>query len=131
MQTDIKWLLVKAEKLEDVRNNIIHSPLLDFDAISAGFLSRNAGIQADDLTKNPRALKLATKNLLPEISWCRDMATTLRDYALLIDEVIWDKHEPWPSKPPLPPRGVKPFQPRRRKKHKPTKRLPLPQASQG
>ena len=102
---DVDWLIVEAGKLEDVRNDAIHSPLLllgsgGWPAVGQPIMIEPAEIPLtfqrgstgskrpspagliipDYALANPRALKLAQKDLLPEFRWCRDTAIALRDY---------------------------------------------------
>jgi hypothetical protein len=111
MVADICWVLAESEKLEQARNNAIHSPLL-MARQSSIFLEeviRGAGYDVipNDLLKNPRALKLAKKDLLTEFRWCRDASLVLRDFSIAVDRALCETGVPWPKRPSLPNRGQK------------------------
>ncbi len=108
---DIKWILDRAESLEQSRNDAIHSPL--FSAKKSLW-----GIQADASKResvapaywlfNPRAVSLAKRDtLLGEFRFCRDTAIVLSDYAQAVDGALVNQNRPWPERPKLPNRGQK------------------------
>jgi hypothetical protein len=109
-----KWLLDHVERLEEDRNNALHSPLISrFD-----FKTRTYGkeIMAGFGLMNPRALKLDKKgNLLGEFRYCRDVAMALADFAHAMDTALLEPERPWPGTPELPTRGPKTTHPNRRR----------------
>lgn len=101
---DLSWLLQEADKLEDKRNDAIHSPLvfLDFD----GDPTLKGYVIPFDAFGNPRALKLAQKDLLAEFRWCRDASIVLRHFATDLYDAVAAR-DAWPDRPSLPNRGQK------------------------
>jgi len=107
---DIIWLCGQADKVEDARNNAIHSPLwLDVLGNKKVILPRTS-------LGNKRAQKLSGKNLLEEFRWCRDYSILLSVFASAIDAALSDLELSWPERPQQPNRGD------------PKKKRPLPQA---
>jgi len=111
MVADILWLLGEVDKLEDARNDCVHSRLLAPSALAL-VLAELAKVEMppvmpDLLRENKRALKLRNKDLLTEFRWCRDQAVTLANYARLIGMVLLGDKGSWPRKPKLPNRGLK------------------------
>jgi hypothetical protein len=100
---DVTWLLDEADKLEDARNDAIHSPLTTFTPDNFGSIDHIAPSLAFD---NRRAMKLARKDLLTEFRWCRDASLVLRDFAEQIYEAVAARTA-WPDRPSLPNRGQK------------------------
>jgi hypothetical protein len=100
---EINWLIDRANSLEDLRNDAIHSPLLF--ATGLGAITKS-GIRPADYQFNPRAIKLAKRDdLLAEFRFCRDTAITLADYAHLIDLALINSPTcSWPERPELPNR---------------------------
>jgi hypothetical protein len=109
---DIKWLIGQSESLEDRRNDVVHAPLqlvTDRSRV-AGARDRKALISltrvvVHDWFLNYRAGKLANKELLSEIRWCRDQAVSLRDFTSTIDSTLrFGRALPqWPRRPQPPP----------------------------
>ena len=67
---EIKWILKRADELEEDRNNAIHAPLFHMGS-NAGLASSllvelPSGVFADVLSGNPRAEKLVARNILAE-----------------------------------------------------------------
>ena len=91
---DIKWLCDQATKLEDFRNDALHSPLW-------GTSTRIAPVTG---LGHPRATKLYGKDLLAEFRLCRESITTLRNYAMQIDECLQRRRGGWPKRPQMPRR---------------------------
>lgn len=113
---DVEWLLTETAKLEDMRNNIIHTPLLLIT--KSDFPELNNKVFPNSLSA--RGGKLAGKDVLKEHRWCRDSAIVLRDYAEAIQLTLY-LHSTgklplgaWPHRPPLPNRGQKKSRPDRR-----------------
>ena len=105
---DIKWLIGEAEKLEDTRNDAIHSPLLTFPPLSGGGPDQAPALARQIIPDfglgNPRARKLAEKDLLAEFRWCRDTAIVLRDYCDRVADALLGPPKSWPQRPRLPAR---------------------------
>jgi hypothetical protein len=103
---DVTWLLDQADKVEDARNDAIHSPLVFFDHTNVFAQQRGwAGKVMPSLAfGNKRAGKLRDKDLLTEFRWCRDAAVALREYASQLYEAV-AAPIPWPDRPALPNRG--------------------------
>ena len=92
------------------RNTAIHSPLLaqsDGNVTVLGMSIPVRSVAPNLWLQNPRAMKLAQKDLLTEFRWCRDAALLLRDYALSLDYATMPEDYPWPERPSLPNRGQK------------------------
>jgi len=107
--TDVKWLLDECEKLEDARNDALHSPLVWFgDSPLAQLTGAIPSVRPATFLGNPRADKLNKRSdLLAEFRWCRDKAITLADYAHLLELAISSQRYAWPEKPQLPNREQK------------------------
>jgi hypothetical protein len=124
---DVKWILDRADELEDMRNNVVHSPLMLISSKKHRWaLSPPAGtpdyIVPEWLLGNRRAvnlrqLLLADKKLLAEFRWCRDAILVCRDFAVHINRSWTSVAYPWPRRPSLPPRKAKRNQPRREPHH--------------
>ena len=95
IRCEVKWVLDKADSLEEARNNALHSPLL----------SDQGSVFAWHQLGNQRAKKLADKDLLKEFGWFYDTAIILRQYTELLGDAIRHPTEPLPERPSLPNRG--------------------------
>lgn len=113
---DVGWLLTEATKLEDMRNNVVHAPLL---LITKSELYPEVHNLVLPNAQSPRGGKLLGKDLLKEYRWCRDAAIVLRDYAEAIQLILyWHSlaalpPDAWPRRPTLPNRGQKKIRPGR------------------
>lgn len=113
---DVKWVLDRADELENMRNSVVHSPLM--------LVSREKGRWAnlarfgDDfiapewLSGNRRAIELRNlllkrKELLAEFRWCRDATLVCRDFMVLVNRCWGSVGLPWPKRPSLPSRERK------------------------
>jgi hypothetical protein len=118
---DIEWLSSQVDRIEDARNDAMHSPFWSAKAIGRTFIVPLTGLG------HVRAKKFQGKNILDELRWCRDTTITLRNFAIQLDYAMYDYRRPWPDRPKLPTRPAvdrkKPLPPT----HK-AKRLPLPQS---
>lgn len=106
---DIKWLCGEADKLEDIRNNTIHAPLVmtapKTDALNSKDKKRLheiSQIEPQAFYLNRRAARLSNKDLLSEFRWCRDTALTLRDYSESLFSALRQGGVAWPRRPKLP-----------------------------
>ena len=101
MAQDITWLLGQIDKVEDSRNDAIHSPLTFYDSANELEIGK---VRPSVSFENRRALRLVDKDLLSEFRWCRDMSLTLRNFT----DDIWISlaaRDAWPGRPALPNRG--------------------------
>jgi hypothetical protein len=96
VRSEIKWILEKANSLEDLRNDALHSPLHQ---------SEDGRVFAWYQLGNKRAKKLANKDLLKEFNWFYDTVLVLREYADALTNVIRRPNETFPERPQLPNRG--------------------------
>ena len=132
---DIKWLCDETTNLEDLRNNVIHSPL----TLTVPVSSLKTGLKSRDIVKlsnvalhyfhlNQRANRMTNKDILEEYKLCRDTALVLRNFSAHLFSVFTEENVSWPHRPRLPRRpGPKITQPRRTCAAKPS---PPPQSSQ-
>jgi hypothetical protein len=86
---EIKWICQQADKLEEVRNNALHSPLWGTPGRTPTIVGPVTGLG------HVRANKFAGKDLLSEFRWCRDGATTLRDYTTTLDFAFCQQGTPF------------------------------------
>jgi len=95
LQEHGKWLCDRVANLEDRRNDILHSPLIQWQK---GTMETK--IIPNVFAKNPRALKLASvEDILEEITSATNYALELSTYALGILAALLGPSAPWPSKP--------------------------------
>jgi hypothetical protein len=106
---DVKWITDRAQEFEDARNNAVHSPLLLIKSSGSGLIPPewDGRVITQTLWNNPRALRMALKDLLVEFRWCRDSITKLRDFTHQVTEGIQRGGVPWPDRPKLPVRKPK------------------------
>ena len=98
-QQDILWLVSKADKLADQRNDAIHAPYAILTESN-----KTTKIVPLDFFGNPRAKKLSGKPLKDEINFYHRRAQTLSAYAVALATAVREDHIPWPHKPKLPER---------------------------
>jgi hypothetical protein len=110
-----KDALKEADKLEDARNDAIHSPLFYSPNSLYGDMTRKEKVAPSTWLFNPRAVKLSEReSLLTEFRYCRDRAIELSDYVRAINSAVVNPHLPWPGKLKLRLRqGQSQAQPRR------------------
>ena len=101
---DLKWLLDRADKLANDRNNAIHAPCSLYlrgdgsSEVMAAVRSANAG--------NRRAKNLEGKDLLTEFYWCAAYAVRLGQFAgMLAPAMASPGHHEWPERPKIPSRA--------------------------
>lgn len=113
---EIMWVLAEAERLEDLRNTIFHSPIRYFDEDDERF-GLGPGMSADTSKGNPRAKRLLKGALgLSQIRWFRDSATILGRHT---HSTYWSYsliEQSLPSRPKLPNRGHKSGRPSRNRR---------------
>lgn len=119
---DMTWILKEADKLEDIRNNAVHAPLVwlgDHPALSYIIEKHKIDVIPDVTLANKRAMnvaaKAANKGLLREYRWARSACLILRDFTAQIGGALSVEGATWPRRPSLPNRGD-------RKKSRPAKR---------
>lgn len=96
---DLKWLCGRADALEDLRNDALHSPLwAQPRGPDQAYVGPMIGLG------HVRAQKLVNKDLLKEFRWCRDAAILLADFAYEIDASLSDPFRSWPKRPDWPVR---------------------------
>ena len=128
---DIKWLIKEADKLEDARNDAIHSPLFSVAHSFYGSIAGAGPIAPAWWLFNPRALKLRERSdLLGEFRYCRDAAITLSEYAQEIDGALVSRRRAWPGRPRLPNRTPKSSRQDRPRQPHPGQHPPPPPTSQ-
>lgn len=108
----VTWICENANRVEDKRNDALHSPLW---AYRRG-LSGEAIVMPVTGLGHERAEKLAArKSLLAEFRWCRNAAIVIADYVWELDMFLTGRRNTWPETPSLPNRGETTEQkPRRR-----------------
>ena len=97
MQVELMWLLKEVEKIEELRNNALHSPF---------FKDVNGNVFPWHQLGNKLAKKLAKKNPLTEFRWFYDTAIVLRDYAEVLGEAIHQTENQPLIRPRLPSRAT-------------------------
>jgi hypothetical protein len=110
---EITWLLKAVDKLEGLRDDSVHTPLIytfpNILTLAEVILGRDAGVPTvmpHTGFANPRALLIETKkqNMLVELRYARSRVLVLRDYAIAIDHAWANARVPWPDRPDLPNR---------------------------
>lgn len=99
----LRHLLTEAQKLEDDRNNAIHSPL-------ASTNNKSPYVYPLAAFGNRRAQRLQGQDILKEYRRLRDTAIMLRDYAGQLGTAISREHTTLP-KTPRPPKRPAPKKP--------------------
>ena len=101
---DLKWLLDRADKLANDRNNAIHTPCSLYlrgdgsSEVMAAVRSANAG--------NRRAKDFEREDLLTEFHWCAAYTVRLGQFAgMLAPAMAFPDHNEWPGRPKIPSRA--------------------------
>jgi len=98
---EVRWLNGQCDKVEEARNNALHSPLW-------GYVrgAKETIVMPVTGLGHVRAKKLwdAKAGLLAEFRWCRDAALVLGDFVSDLDEHLTGRNRSWPSRPALPVR---------------------------
>jgi hypothetical protein len=109
---DLSWILDQADKIEDIRNNAVHTPLLwigGHPALEQIVAEHDVAIIPNVLLANKRAVAVAKKDLrsrlVIEYRWGRDASVILRDFSGRIGHAMSIEGAPWPQRPSLPNRG--------------------------
>jgi hypothetical protein len=117
------WLIKEATDLSYKRNDALHAPLAFIT------LSDKIEILPLHFFGNPKAKKLAPKELLKEFQWYRASGAVLADYAMdLHYSIIAPEHFPLRGRPVLPSLGQKATPTRSPRRKKPKSTLPQPQS---
>ncbi|HEY2533549.1 MAG TPA: hypothetical protein VGJ20_37410 [Xanthobacteraceae bacterium] len=128
---EIRWLNGQATRIEDARDDALHSPLFGYARDG-----RDPPVVPMTGLGHIRAQKLleadVKRGLLTEFRWCRDAALVLTDYIRDIDELL--SFDPlrlysWPDRPALPNRGQTKNDSRRRPRTRREEPQPPPQSS--
>ena len=100
LRESVEFICNEATKIEDFRNDALHSPL---------FASKGGPVTPMTGLGHIRAKKLSCgPELLGEFRWFRDRATILRNFTMEIDHALASGvGQPWPKMPKLPPRPTK------------------------
>jgi hypothetical protein len=97
LRAEIEWVLKQATKLEDLRNNLLHSPAL-MDEFGEVFAWHHLG--------HKRAKHFAGKDVLQEAKYFYDTVIVLREYTeTLIENLNLAPDGLLPGRPSLPNRG--------------------------
>jgi hypothetical protein len=97
---DLEWVLKQADRVEDARNDALHSPLWgSHRGPGASVVVPMTGLG------HVRAKKLEAKDLLSEFRWCRDAALVLTAFARELDRAMQGGGFAWPERPDWPNRG--------------------------
>lgn len=97
LRAEIKWVLEQATKLENLRNNLLHSPVL-IDEFEVVFAWHHLG--------HKRAKQFAGKDVLQEARYFYDTVIVLREYTEKLSDIL--SQAPGvslPGRPSLPNRG--------------------------
>jgi len=125
---EIHWINGQARRIEDARDDALHSPLWGFERGQ-----RETLVVPVTGLGHRRAQKLseAKRGLLAEFRWCRDASLALTNYVKDIDELLSRDPLPilsWPDRPVLPNRGQTKNDPPRSRRTRKAKRPPPPQS---
>lgn len=96
VRSEIDWILGRADALENLRNDLLHSP----------FVNSSGEIASLHSGANSRAMSLEGKNLLAECKWFYETAILLRDHADKIDDALIRPGGALPKRPRPPERPV-------------------------
>jgi hypothetical protein len=98
LKKEALWVIAEINKLENLRNDAIHSPF---------FAKADGSIEAWHHLGNQRAQGLKGKKVIKEFVWFYDTTIVLREYAEILTEAIRMRipKNPLPKRPQLPNRG--------------------------
>jgi hypothetical protein len=97
---DIEWVLNQADKIEDLRNDALHSPVI---LLGTKAKARPA---PNHYFGHVRARKLSERDFIAEFRRFRATATKLRDFVGRLDLALLNyPNGSWPSRPSLPTRS--------------------------
>jgi hypothetical protein len=114
LSDDLNWILDEADKIEETRNNAVHTALIwigKHQAFEDIIAEHKIEVIPDVILSGKRAMSAAKKDLrerqiLQEYRWGRDACLTLRDFANRIGHALIGL-DTWPRRPGLPNRGQK------------------------
>jgi hypothetical protein len=94
---DIKWILSEATKIEDFRNDALHSPVILLGT------KRKSRPVPSYYFGHVRATRLKDKDFIREFRKFRNDATKLRDFAAHLTYILLPSEKPasWPRRPKL------------------------------
>lgn len=102
---DTIWILRQTTNLEEVRNNLIHSPIgVDYTWHAEDMSDLKPVVIPKIYGGNGRALKLIERDVKEEAAYCRDTAITLNQFAYEIIFALSLTQAQWPERPRLPVR---------------------------
>ena len=103
ISNEVHWINVEATKIEDIRNDALHSPLWGYQrGEKETIIIPVAGLGH----RRAKKLQEAKRGLLAEFRYCRDAALILTDYVKDIEEFLGARGpRTWPERPSLPNRG--------------------------
>lgn len=118
---DILWILKEADKIEEIRNNAVHVPLVwmgNHPVMRELVLGLDLEIVPNVRLGHKRGASIAKRDirsgLLREYRWAREACLVLRDFTQQMRvAVTWHSPDeppepsPWPHRPSLPNRGQK------------------------
>ena len=109
---DILWLLKEIDKVENDRNNTVHSPLIYIHPSLVNLFLHSTNLKQiipDVSHGNERAKALVNRHILSEYRRCRDASIILRNFTdqMITSLSFGTKHFSWPDRPSLPNRGQK------------------------
>ena len=109
---DVSWILGEADKIEEIRNNAVHAPLIwigDHPAIAALAAELESPVIPNVILGNKRALLVSRPGMrggpIKEYRWGKDASLVLRDFTVTIGVAMTVEGAPWPDRPQLPNRG--------------------------
>src|SRR5262249_39167518 len=104
---DLNWLLDQADRVEDARNDAIHSALVFYrhDDGSAQAIGLAGRVTPSVPFATSRSVTLAKMDLLTECRWCRDASVVLSAFAGSLYEAVATRGK-WPNRASLPNRSV-------------------------
>ena len=128
---DVSWILSEADKIEEIRNNAVHAPLIwvgDHPALAELVSQLESDVIPNLILANKRALLVSRPGMrggpIKEYRWGRDASLVLRDFTVRIGQAMTDDGFPWPDRPRLPNRGDS-----RAAKYRPRPKPPRPPRS--
>ena len=95
LRDEILWSLTEVMKLEELRNNVIHSPILE---------KSDKSVESWHHLGNKRAKQLERKNLIREMRWFYDTAIVLRQRIEYLTTCLRGNKNPIFPRPRLPTR---------------------------
>lgn len=91
-KAEVLWVLNRTDSLEDLRNDVIHSP----------FILAGSEVHSSWHEGHKRAGKLSGKDVLGDVRKFYEAVVMLRDYAWHVYRVITGSHDTLPERPRLP-----------------------------